>query len=191
MEKFYSILSSIRWRLKQINEFDVYRNNTNHSLHNDYIYRYALPFEKVDDPVGMTLFLQRNWHHSITLSIVYFIVIKLIQWIMRNREPFSLRKPLFIWNACLALFSAVGFIRFTEETFVKDVVYSVTNLGMYRSLCYTIHPKSVAAFWALLFALSKIVELGDTLFIVLRKKPLIFLHYYHHAAVMIGSAHAG
>ncbi|VDM45793.1 unnamed protein product, partial [Toxocara canis] len=149
-------------------------------------YRFALPFERIDDHIGSTHRLQRHWHHSITISIFYFIVIKLIQRLMRNREPFNLRRPLFMWNASLAIFSFFGFIRFAEEVF-----YSVTTLGMYKSLCYTIHTNGVAAFWALLFACSKVVELGDTLFIVLRKKPLIFLHYYHHVAVLICAAHAG
>ena len=33
-------------------------------------------------------------------------------------------------------------------------------------------------YWTFMFALSKVPELGDTLFIVLRKQPLIFLHWY-------------
>jgi elongation of very long chain fatty acids protein 6 len=39
--------------------------------------------------------------------------------------------------------------------------------------------------WIFLFGLSKIPELLDTFFIVLRKRPLIFLHYYHHVLTLL------
>lgn len=45
----------------------------------------------------------------------------------------------------------------------------------------------VSGFWSTMFVLSKVPELGDTLFIVLRKQPLIFLHWYHHATVLVYS----
>ncbi|KAK0419516.1 hypothetical protein QR680_014184 [Steinernema hermaphroditum] len=170
----------------ELTRFEIYQGNSTASLHNDYVYKYALPFERVDDPIELTLFLQRNWHHTITISALYFGVIKAIQWWMRDRPAFQLQKPLFLWNAVLAVFSIAGFVRFSE-----DFAYSIFHENLYRAICYSVHPNSVAAFWSLLFAISKIIELGDTLFIVLRKKPLIFLHYYHHAAVLIYTVHSG
>ncbi len=48
----------------------------------------------------------------------------------------------------------------------------------------------VSAMWSFLFVLSKLPELGDTIFIVLRKQPLIFLHWYHHVLTLIYSWYA-
>ena len=38
-------------------------------------------------------------------------------------------------------------------------------------------PRSV---WVFFFMVSKVFEFGDTIFVVLRKKPLILLQHYHH-----------
>ncbi|RCN33149.1 GNS1/SUR4 family protein [Ancylostoma caninum] len=36
--------------------------------------------------------------------------------------------------------------------------------------------------------MSKAPELGDTMFLVLRKKPVIFMHWYHHALTFVYAA---
>ena len=47
-----------------------------------------------------------------------------------------------------------------------------------------------SGFWTVAFVLSKPLELFDTVFIVLRKKPLIFLHWYHHVTVLLFCWHS-
>lgn len=49
------------------------------------------------------------------------------------------------------------------------------NIAFY---CCHMALQGVCAFWGWLFTLSKMVELGDTIFIVVRKQELIFLHWY-------------
>uniref|UniRef100_A0A914KW63 Elongation of very long chain fatty acids protein n=1 Tax=Meloidogyne incognita TaxID=6306 RepID=A0A914KW63_MELIC len=169
-----------------INEFEIYQNNNTKTLHSDYVYRFALPFERVHDKVGWTSLFQRYWYHSITVSLLYYVFVRLLQRLMRDRQPFQLRVPLIVWNFVLAIFSFAGLVRFSE-----DFLYNLTKHGLVYSICHSCNPDSVAAFWSLLFAFSKIVEFGDTLFIVLRKRKLIFLHYYHHAAVFVYTIHSG
>jgi hypothetical protein len=41
-----------------------------------------------------------------------------------------------------------------------------------------------------LFILSKIPELVDTVFLVLKRKPVIFLNWYHHITVLLFCWHS-
>ena len=104
---------------------------------------------------------------------------------MRSRAPFKLRGLLFFWNFGLALFSIVGITRFLPE-----FVHVWKNFGLHWTICessFLDKPNKVTGFWSFAFIFSKPAELLDTLFIVLAKKPLIFLHYYHHTSVLIFS----
>ncbi|XP_046505453.1 elongation of very long chain fatty acids protein 3 [Equus quagga] len=58
------------------------------------------------------------------------------------------------------------------------------NLG--QSVCFSSHIQDpVVRCWSCLFLFSKIIELGDTAFIILRKRPLSFVHWYHHSTVLL------
>ncbi|VDK65778.1 unnamed protein product [Anisakis simplex] len=112
------------------------------------------------------------------LAGVYVVAIFSIQYVMRERKAFDLQKPLYIWNAMLALFSIMGFVRLTPAFYgqltTRGFVSTFTEVGP----CFK---DNVAGYWTFLWVFSKIPELVDTMFIVLRKRPLMLMHWYHHA----------
>ena len=122
-----------------------------------------------------------NWAIAYTASVIYAVVIFATKQYMENRQKFELRYPLAAWSSALAIFSIMGTIRTSPLFF-----YDLYTHGLHYSLCDNAYYFSKPTnFWCSLFTLSKLVELGDTLFIVLRKQPLIFLHYYHHITVLM------
>lgn len=139
-------------------------------------------FENFDRPWWLQ-FAKENGHLSIYCAILYILIIFGIQALMRNRPPFKLKKALFVWNLTLGIFSIFGFIRYVPEFAVV-----LWQSGFHGSLCRREGLNVPVGFWSLLFTLSKLVELGDTIFIVLRKRPLIFLQWYHHAITFIAYA---
>lgn len=107
---------------------------------------------------------------------------------MKDRKPLGLRYPLIAWNAALSLFSFVGFLRTAPH-----LMYYMYANGFYASACTPAEPSfghGAVGLWTMLFVFSKIPELGDTAFVVLRKKPLIFLHWYHHVTVLLYCWHS-
>ena len=46
------------------------------------------------------------------------------------------------------------------------------------------------ALWSVMFVFSKYIELVDTVFLIFRKKHISFLHWFHHATVVLLSIHA-
>ncbi|KAL0528521.1 LOW QUALITY PROTEIN: putative GNS1/SUR4 family [Leishmania shawi] len=65
--------------------------------------------------------------------------------------------------------------------------------GLFTSLCYwnrNIFEDGATAFWLLTFNLSKIPELMDTVLLLLKRKPIPFIHWYHHISVMLFCWHA-
>ena len=68
---------------------------------------------------------------------------------------------------------------------MPELISSINNHSLQYSVCVPTYFKGVTSFWAMMFTVSKVYELGDTVFIVLRKQKLIFLHWYHHITVLI------
>lgn len=99
---------------------------------------------------------------------------------MKNREKYRLNRALIAWNLVLSLFSLFGAVRSWPH-----FIYTLKTGGIEYSVCVRDFDSGVSGCWSWFFILSKVPELVDTLFIVFRKQKLIFLHWYHHATVLV------
>ncbi|KAI9179531.1 Fatty acyl-CoA elongase/Polyunsaturated fatty acid specific elongation enzyme [Blastocladiella emersonii ATCC 22665] len=118
-------------------------------------------------------------------GLVYLLVIFGGQAVMRafgvgqSLGP-ALKYPFVIHNFFLSFLSLVLFIGHLE-----NVVPIVLRHGLFHALC---HPAGFTKELAVLYYLNyltKYYELIDTVFLVLKGKPLEFLHWYHHSLTMI------
>ncbi|XP_013379110.1 putative fatty acid elongation protein 3 [Lingula anatina] len=144
-------------------------------------YSVVFEFERQYDDHTFWEWMKENWTLCYVYSAVYVVLIFGGKWVMARRPRYDLRPYLALWSAMLAIFSICGTLRMWTE-----LIYSVTNYSLQYAMCVpSYYTREVAGFWSFLFVVSKVVELGDTVFIVLRKTPLIFLHWYHHITVLI------
>ena len=145
-----------------------------------HIFGFEKVFESHEYVNQINEWMRKNWKISITMALVYLVLVFLGQVYMRSRPKYELRIPLVIWNLFLAGFSILGTIRVWP-----DLLYSLSKDGFLHSVCDNSYAYGITGFWAYMFILSKVPELIDTMFIVLRKQELIFLHWYHHATVLV------
>lgn len=141
-----------------------------------------MKFEEEFEAAPIKIWMETNWIGICSVaSLSYLIFIFGVSHWMKDREPYGLRQPLAIWSFSLAAFSIIGTLRTWPE-----FLTGLTQKGFHHTVCDTtfLEDNHVTALWTWLFVLSKLPELVDTVFIVLRKQKLIFLHWYHHVTVL-------
>lgn len=124
--------------------------------------------------------MQNNWQLSFLYAFIYIVAVFGGKAFMKNRQKFDLRRELVAWNFVLAAFSIMGTIRVWPE-----FIHTIKKHGFGHTICNNDYAHGVNGCWGWLFLLSKVPELIDTVFIIMRKQQLIFLHWYHHTTVLI------
>lgn len=125
--------------------------------------------------------IKEYWYnYFIISSILYLPTILVVKYLsnrfIKNSLSDSLKIPWAIWCSILSIFSCFG-------------SYYIGLYILKNNFQINIFEED-AGNWYIYFIISKIFELLDTFFIILRNKPLILLHYYHHLCTLIIAFHS-
>ncbi|XP_071773722.1 elongation of very long chain fatty acids protein 1b [Centroberyx gerrardi] len=140
------------------------------------IYDYVLA--GIDPRLKIYPLMQSPVPMTAILLCYLFFVLYLGPCIMANRKPFQLKEAMIVYNFALVALSTLIVYEFlmsgwtTTYTWRCDAVDTSDSPEALRM---------VRVAW--LFWFSKIIELMDTIFFVLRKKhgQITFLHIFHHS----------
>ncbi|KAI8870076.1 GNS1/SUR4 membrane protein [Ramicandelaber brevisporus] len=117
-----------------------------------------------------------TYSSCIGIVVLYYIVIFGGQELMRNRKPITLPTLFKAHNLFLTAASVVMFSLFMEQ-----MVPQIIQHGFTYSVCDINSPNQQVDLLHYINYLLKYYELLDTVFLVLKKKKLDFLHYFHHS----------
>ncbi|KAJ8905628.1 hypothetical protein NDN08_002134 [Rhodosorus marinus] len=122
-----------------------------------------------------------------TVVLGYFLVIHVLQSVMEYRKPMNTKAPLIAHNAFLCIASAILFI-WLGVTLGYNSPHgrmSAKDTLDFMICSSELHDNGSLHLIYWLNYLLKYYELLDTVFLVLRKKPVMFLHEYHHGATLL------
>ncbi|KAK6491878.1 elongation of very long chain fatty acids protein 2-like [Huso huso] len=116
---------------------------------------------------------------TMSLTLLYLLIVWLGTIYMKNRPAYSLKGVLIAYNFSVTMLSLYMLIELIASTWE----------GAYNLQCQNLHSAGEAdtrvakVLWWYYF--SKLIEFLDTIFFVLRKKnnQITFLHVYHHASM--------
>ncbi|KAI9276586.1 ELO family [Sporodiniella umbellata] len=111
--------------------------------------------------------------------VTYFVVIFGGQYLLTNATPMKCKTLNQIHNIFLTVVSLVLLLLTVEQLFPK-----LYRHGLYYAICSEDAWTQELELLYYLNYLVKYYELIDTVFLVLKKKKLEFLHYFHHSMTM-------
>ena len=131
-------------------------------------------YEKNFDVRPTFLFVHDSWWLPVVSIILYMAMILVVPRLTAKR-PRKVDTALAYWNLFLAVFSIMGAIRI-----VPHLLWFQATHTFKETVCtqpQMINGDGASGLWCLLFTLSKVAELLDTLFVCLKGRTPIFLHW--------------
>lgn len=122
------------------------------------------------------------WAWPVGASVLYVVIILVLQQLMATRKAFDIPRTLFLHNIslCIASLFLGSWLTYTLAT------EFVNGLTPHQLICSRdIYENGHMHMIYYINMFFKVWEFLDTFFLVLRQKPVAFLHAYHHAATLI------
>jgi len=119
---------------------------------------------------------------AISIYLLTILVLKL--WMATRTKPFKVQSISALHNLFLCLLSLAMAVGSAYEAFVVRA----PQLGLEGLFCSTDRQavfNNRLWFWCVVFYLSKYYEFFDTVILLLRKRPLLVLHVWHHCSVSV------
>jgi len=141
---------------------------------------------------------QNFWIPGICTFIYFTMLLHMPEYMKNRARPKWLKKIVFCWNIFLSLSSSLaaarilaGAVSLKESWYDKIYANSESRAHPLHELICDSSASEACVFgvplgcnYLMLFCMSKIPEMMDTLWLILGKKKVIFLHWFHHASVM-------
>uniref|UniRef100_A0A914H642 Elongation of very long chain fatty acids protein n=2 Tax=Globodera rostochiensis TaxID=31243 RepID=A0A914H642_GLORO len=133
-----------------------------------------------------THYMQHNWvPMSYKITLAYLAIVYWGQKWMFTRKAFdskAMSVVLAVWNFSFSIFSG-----YAAYCLLPELFKMFRHHGFVGTYCQNAeyYNDSSTGYWGWMFVMSKAPELGDTMFLILRKRPVIFLHWYHHALTFL------
>ncbi|XP_076075654.1 very long chain fatty acid elongase 7-like [Mytilus galloprovincialis] len=118
----------------------------------------------------------------VIIFVSYLLMVKFGPKLMEHRKPLQLHNVLIAYNLFMVLLSAYMFYEFLMSAVLAG--YSIRC----QPVDYSNNPIAIRmAKVCWLYFFSKIIEILDTIFFILRKKDqqITFLHVYHHSTMLL------
>ena len=120
------------------------------------------------------------WQYVVA-ALLYYPAVKWGQRMMHERRPFQLRWWLTAWNATVSVLSGYAGLK---------LLLGYNLLAGDVDVCDVTVMQNPLAWYILVFNLTKPLEWIDTVFLVLRKRRVRFLHWFHHLVTALYCLHA-
>ena len=122
------------------------------------------------------------WPWPIAASCLYFVIVFSLQKAMSTRKGFEIPRFLFVHNITLCI-SSLFLAVWLTYTLLSNFIAGMTphQLVCSRQIYENGHMHMI--YYINMF--FKVWEFLDTFILAIRKKPIGFLHAYHHAATLI------